>query len=110
MMKEPVGSQVIEEAMSENPEYFPDELEHRRKWALIPQSVHDEYLAEMQKLRTECYKDLPPSKGIIFWVENSDDYNKWNEAYKKCREIENPLEKKLHKKYYGKYGIDYNGW
>lgn len=30
--KQPLGSQMIEEAMSKHPEYFQDELEHRRKW------------------------------------------------------------------------------
>ena len=110
--KQPVGSQMIEDAIKESPEYFPDELEHRRKWALIPQCVHDEYWAGKEKLRTECYKDMPPSKGIIGWAfdESGDDYNNWNTAYQKCREIEKPLAEALHKKYYGQYGIEYNGW
>lgn len=36
IMKQPVGSQMIEDAIKDHPEYFPDELEHRRKWAAIP--------------------------------------------------------------------------
>ena len=40
--KQPVGSQMIEDAIKESPEYFPDELEHRRKWELIPQQDHDD--------------------------------------------------------------------
>lgn len=33
---QPAGSKMIEDAIKENPEYFPDELECRRKCALIP--------------------------------------------------------------------------
>ena len=42
MAKQPVGRSVFEDAMQKHPEYFPAELEYRRKWDLIPQSVHDE--------------------------------------------------------------------
>lgn len=110
--KQPVGSQMIEDAIKESPEYFPDELEHRRKWALIPQTVHDEYWAEREQLRTECYKAMPPSKGISGWAmdESKEDYNNWNTAYQKCREIEKPLAEAIYKKYYGQYGIEFNGW
>ena len=112
LMKEPVGAEMAEEAIKESPEYFPDELENRRKWDLIPQKVHDEYQLEREKLREECYKDMPPSKGILDWIrdENKDGYNKWNEAWDKCNEIEKPLAKAIHKKYYSKYGIEFNGW
>ena len=109
---QPVGSQMIEDAIKESPEYFADELEHRRKWALIPQSVHDEYWDEIEKVRKEVYKDMPPSKGIIGWAMDEDItvFEKWHEAYRKCREIEKPLSEAIHKKYYGKYGIEFSGW
>lgn len=107
--KIPVGGEMIDEAISKHPEYFPDELDHRRKWELIPQSVHDEYFKECEKLRTDCYKDLPPSKGILGWMNDPEGFEQWNIAYQKCREIEKPLAAALHEKFYGKYGIKYLG-
>ncbi len=108
--KQPVGSQMIEDALREKPEYFPDEIEHRRKWALIPQSVHDEYYAEKEILHNICYKDMPPSKGILGWIRDGNGYKEWNDAYNKCREVEKPLAEALHKKHYEQYGIEYSGW
>lgn len=109
---QPVGSQMVEDAIKESPEYFPDELDRKRKWALIPQSVHDEYWSEREKMREEVYKDMPPSKGIIGWAMDEDrtGFEKWQEAYRKCREIEKPLAEAIHKKYYEKYGIEFTGW
>lgn len=110
IMKQPVGSKMIEEAIKDHPEYFPDELEHRRKWASIPQSVHDEYWEEWQKLDKEVYKDLPPSNGIIGWLDDREGYENWNKVRKRCYDAGQPLFKALHQKYYGQYGIEYNGW
>ncbi len=109
---EPVGSQMIEDAIKESPEYFQEELEYKRKWALVPQSVHDEYWAAREELGKEIYKDMPPSKGIIGWAADKDfdGYNKWSDAYNKCREIEKPLAEEIHRKFYGEYGIEFSGW
>jgi len=110
MAKEPVGSSMIEEAIKDYPEYFPDELEHRRKWVLIPQQVHDDYWKEREILRTEMYKEMPPSKGILGWINDPKGYEGWNIAYEKCRKTEAPLAAALHKKFYSQYGIEWNGW
>lgn len=105
---QPVGNQMIEEAIKESPEYFPDELEHRRKWALIPQQVHDDYWEEREILRTEMYKEMPESKGILGWAKDQSGYNEWRAKYDECREKEKPLSLALHTKYYGQYGIEWN--
>ncbi len=105
MLKEPVGISMCEEAMKEHPEYFPDELEYRRKYALIPQHVHDLYYQEKDVLHNECYKSLPASKGLIGWLDDPKGYEEWNKVYTKCREKEKPLEEALHKKHYSEYGI-----
>ena len=110
MAKQPVGMKMLEDAIADHPEYFPDELEHRRKWALIPQQVHDDFWKEREILRTEMYKEMPPSKGILGWINDPKGYEEWNIAYEKCRKAEEPLAAALHKKFYGQYGIEWNGW
>lgn len=110
MAKQPVGMKMLEDAIEDYPQYFPDELEHRRKWALIPQQVHDDYLKEMEILRTEMYKEMPPSKGVLGWINDPKGYEEWNIAYEKCKKAEEPLVAALYEKFYGQYGIEWKGW
>jgi len=110
MAKQPIGSSMLEKAIEENPEYFPDILEHRRKWSLVPQSVQDEYTKQREILRSEIYKEMPPSKGILGWIEDQKGYEDWSKKYDECRKKEEPLEKALHDKFYKQYGIEWNGW
>jgi hypothetical protein len=111
LSKSPVGTAAIESAMKDYPEYFPDELEHRRKWDLIPQDVHNEYWGKFFLLHSECYKSLPRDTGILQWATGDNEgYKKWNEEYEKCRKKEKeaePLFRKLHAEYYEKWGIPY---
>jgi hypothetical protein len=109
MLNTPVGAKSFEDAIKESPEYFPDELEHRRKWALIPQQVHDDYWKERDVLHKEIFNDMPPSKGIVYWVENPQDYTEWILLYKNLRQIEEPLAEAIHKNHYNQYGIEWNG-
>ena len=101
---------MIEHAIKESPEYFPDEIEHRRKWALIPQQVHDDYWKEREILRTKVYKEMPPSKGILGWIDDPKGLEAWHAKWKECRENEKPLAAALHKKFYGQYGVEWSGW
>lgn len=110
LSKQLVSGEMINSAIAEFPEYFPDEVGHRRKWSLIPENVHTEYWDERERLHSEIFKDMPPSKGILGWIEDRSGYKEWNEAYQKCRLIELPLAEKLHKKYYEQYGIEFSGW
>jgi hypothetical protein len=102
---QPIGSQIIEDAIKESPEYFPDELEHRRKWALIPQHVHDSYSKEIEILRTEIYKEMPESKGILGWINDPKGYEEYSIKWRECYERERPFLIALHKRFYGRYNI-----
>lgn len=106
VVKQPVGSKIVEDAITEHPEYFPDEIEHRIKYSLIPQQVHDDYWKERDVLIAEIYKEMPPSKGILGWFDDLKGFQEWNEAYKKCRKAEELLATTLHNKFYGQYGIN----
>lgn len=110
MMKHPIGSGIYEDAIKEHPDYFPDEVEHRRKWDAIPQEVHDSYWEEYWKLDKEVMKDVPQSKGIIGWIDDQEGYAEWNKKWTEANEKAKPLRKALHKKFYSEYGIEWNGW
>ena len=55
-------------------------------------------------------KDVPPSKGICGWMNDPDGYEDWNKKFTQALEIARPLRKKLHDKFYTKYGIKWNCW
>jgi hypothetical protein len=46
VMGQPIGLSVYERALKEGPEWFPEEIEERRKWASVPQEVKDAYDAD----------------------------------------------------------------
>lgn len=104
-----ISVSMFEEAIIEYPEYFPDEVEHKRKWDSVPQSIQDGYNKERELLRNVIYKDLPPSKGILGWINDAEGYEKWRIKSDECREKEMSLAKELHKKFFGQYGIEWNG-
>ena len=108
LMNHPIGSSIYEEAIKENPEYFPDEIEHREKWNAIPQEVHDAYWEEYMEIDQEIFKDVPHTgKGLMFYLNNPKESNEhkkaWDAAYKKVL----PLREALHRKFYSKYGIKF---
>lgn len=105
VIKQPLGIAMIEEAMRDYPEYFPRELDHRRKWALIPASVHEEYEKERELLRLEMYKDMPESKGLLGWIRSPTSFQEWNKKYSECYDKEKSLAIELYAKYYSEYGI-----
>ena len=110
MMKQPIGSSTYEKAIKEHHEYFPDEVEHRKKWAAIPQEVHDKYWEEYWKIEEEVMKDVSPSKGIMGWIDDQEGYSEWNKKWTEANEKAKPLREALHKKFYSEYGIEWNGW
>lgn len=99
----PIGISMYDEALENHPEYFPDEVEHKRKWDAIPQIVHDNYFEEFWEKKKEIEKDLPPATGIVGYM-NNDEYHKKRE---KLQPKVNKMEKNLHKKHYSKYGIKF---
>jgi hypothetical protein len=105
----PLGLSFVQDTITKYPEYFPEEIEYRRKWSLIPQSVHDEYWGKSEILREECFKDCPPSLGILGWIDNPDSLEEYQRIYKECNQNFIPLQKELHDSLYKEYGIDFIG-
>lgn len=67
-MGHPIGYETLEKAINEYPEYFPEEVEHRRKWNAIPEEVKDKYFKSTSgifpneediKLRDEMFGKCP---------------------------------------------------
>lgn len=127
MMDMPIGYDMYEKAITEYPEHFPEEVEYRRKWALIPQEVHDAYQKEMNdrgygfflsnenrdEFESEIGKCPHPElqgNGIIWRVTVGDekyfnemqDIDAWNNKYHRLRAIK---EKAIWEKHYSKYGL-----
>ena len=107
--KIPIGASTVDEAIKKHPEYFPDEVEHRRKWDLIPEEVHQAYNKEMSEMMDKIYEDMPEQKGMFAWSKDPEGYKEWEDKFYECREKEKPLSKHIHEKYYSKYGIEWNG-
>lgn len=120
MMDQPIGYEIWNKAITEYPEHFPEEVEHRRKWALIPQEVHDAYHKESPQWKLEKDEEIlakigsPPypeleGNGIIWYVTNCHLYpeelaanDKWRDEYYK---LSSEKEKVVYEKHYGKYGL-----
>jgi hypothetical protein len=109
MIGRPIGSSTYEKAIADHPEYFPDEVEAKRKWDLVPQEVHDKYLEEYWQVHREIFKDVTDGGGFMDTINNSSAHQAWRKANDEAYAKMKPLEKKLHNKYYLKYGIKYNG-
>lgn len=62
MMNIPIGSSIYEKAIQKHPEYFPEEVEHRKKWDSVPQQIKDAYSAELYKI-LDKYREAAPSLG-----------------------------------------------
>ena len=99
--KRPIGMSLYDEAIEKHPEYFPEEVEHRRKWDLIPEEVHEAYRKEYWEMVNEIEKDLPEKTGLMGAVFNDEYHKEWSKLQPLIRE----KEKEIHNKHYKKYGI-----
>ena len=104
-INQPIGCSFFDETVAKYPEYFPDEIESKRKWDLVPQSVRDTYWKEYWEFREKLWENEPKPVGIMGCVNNTKEYKKWAKAYKRLRPLEKKKEKELHEKHYSKYGI-----
>jgi hypothetical protein len=103
--RQAIGMSIFEEAIANYPEYFPEEVAHRKLHDSIPQHVHEEYLREYREMHSEVYKDLPPSKGIIGWSLDPHGYAEWVKAYDKAALVAKDREKEIFNRHYKQYGL-----
>lgn len=106
--KMPVGTKMLDEAMEKHPEYFTEELEYRRKMALVPQQVHDAHIEDLISMSTWRSSELPnTSKGLWYYSQHPDEYQDYWEASKeldKQYDFEE-MERLLWNKHYEAYDL-----
>jgi len=103
-LKQPLGSRIIEKAVFEYPQYFPEELEHRKKWENVPDEVKESYFKEISELFREYFNN-GERKGIVYWATHPDEYKNHEEEDKKLLETLERKEKEIEVKYLSKYGL-----
>lgn len=101
----PVGAGFYNEVLEEYPEHFPVEVERKRKWEAIPQSVHDAYWKEYRMFHEALWKDVPLDGGLMSAINNTPEYQAYQKDFERLRPLEEAKEKELHKKYYSQYGV-----
>jgi len=103
----PVGYSVYEEAINAYPEYFPEEVEYRKKWESVPREVKDAFEEEFdqrdQELRKKYLKT--ENKGLLYWISNSEHHKLYREEYALYYPERVKLEEQLYRKYYTRFGI-----
>jgi hypothetical protein len=104
--KVPFSGERIEWYYTTYPEYFDEELERRRKWGLVPESVHDAYNQEMEELNRRFNETLPVcNKGLWYYIQHPEEYNEWRQTWDAAYPERKRQEEDLHKKYYAPYGL-----
>ncbi len=98
------GSAQMNRMIEKYPEWFPEEVEHRRKWALVPEEVKDAHVKEWMVAYNEATGAIPAG-GIMAHIMDSEYSRNWHQKYSEAMEKLKPIEKAIHEKHYGKYGL-----
>lgn len=112
VMEQPIGLEMYERALKDGPEYFPEEIEYRSKWALIPKEVKDAYSKESPLWKLDVDDNAPDEvkhwPGFLGATDHdwkvrgvwyaSDEY-KANEKRREQQEIE------CYNRHFGEYGL-----
>lgn len=106
----PIGMSILDEAIDKYPEYFPDEVEHIRKWAAVPEELKDEYFKKCAEIHREVFADAPqcPNKGLLHMIrdpEGQKEMKAWEESNKIRFPKKEKLKDQLYDKMFGKYGL-----
>lgn len=93
--------------VADYPEYFPDVIERRRKWAAIPDEVHAEYKKKSEELR-EALEHLRPNytMGMHEWLDEDGDAFLQHKTYSEAHKNQRDERIALHRSTYSPYGIE----
>ena len=97
---------VVDKAISDYPDWFPEIVERNRIFALIPLGVHEAYGKELKEIE-DWFKEIkgPKSLGVMGWIKNPDKLwefdNFWKPIWKEREDKEEALKEKHYKHFYG---------
>ena len=113
MTGHPVGLTLWEETITKYPEHFPEETRARELWGAVPQKVKVKYNIAVGEMHREVFgraeHELDLGKGIMHRINNPEEYVEYDKEQSRLWKMHSIKKKKLHKKYFGKYKIKYNG-
>lgn len=91
-----------DEVIEMYPEYFPEITEYRRKWALVPQEVHDAYNKEFQEQSAKL-DDRYPTKSMAEGASLEEVLDQISIKMGELREIMKPI----YERHYSEYGLKF---
>ncbi len=104
----PCGSDVYEEAIKNNPEEFPEEVEHKKKWDSVPSETKDLYFKKLSELEISHYAKAPHAgSGLVFFSTHPKEHKEYSDFLEKNRPMLQKKKKQLHDKYLAEYGIKF---
>lgn len=87
LIRKPVGLSLYLNTVKDFPEYFPEEIERRDKWAAIPDHVHKIYEFKLSKLEKPTFS----SKGILYYSQHPEESKKLMDALDEYDKIEQEI-------------------
>jgi hypothetical protein len=98
----PIGAATYERAIKEHPEYFPEEVEYRRKYAAIPEIEKEYHLRKLMEYEIEKEEELKAAGYVVgIWAfanginnDKGEVFDKIKAKYEKLREEETERFKK----------------
>lgn len=106
--KQPIPPEIIEDVLTKYPQYFSKEVEKRKAWASIPESVKEAYTKDWTANHVKLFSDFDKkAKYLSLSINPKLEEQKLQKEYDQLRLKEIVVEKKLHRKYYEKHGVRY---
>jgi len=110
MMGIPIGLSLYEEALEKHPEYFPEEVEHLRKWNSVPEKLKDEHYEESRAIDEKFDVAGPPlpNKGLMHMITNSEGQKElevWRKYNADTYEEREKEKRDLYNRYFNKFGL-----
>lgn len=106
--KQPIPPEIIEDVLAKYPQYFPEEVAKREAWAKVPESVKEAYTKEWTENHAKLFTDFDKkAKYLSLSINPELEEQKLKMECDQLRLKEIVVEKKLHRKFYEKYGVRY---
>lgn len=107
----PIGISLHDEAIEKHPEYFPEEVELRKKWALVPKKLEEQWLNKVVAINRKYREAAPPlPEGGLMAIVRATDENKkmiaWRAYWDDAHEVQKKEENELFNRMFNEYGLN----